>query len=94
MARIKDCVFREIVRPLRMTFSTSLGQKQRLHSVIVQVLLEDGRSGQGGGADELHLPRETVELIRQALFRARTRLKGWAIEDYGEWVEIRVERSP
>ena len=47
MIRIKGVRLREVVRPLRTTFSTSLGQKEHLHSVIVTVTLDGGASGIG-----------------------------------------------
>jgi L-alanine-DL-glutamate epimerase-like enolase superfamily enzyme len=87
VARIKDIRFREVVRPLRTTFSTSLGQKQRLHNVIVQVVLEDGKSGIGEVPTSFAYLHETVDVIRQVLFRARTKLRGVVIEEYVPWVD-------
>ena len=76
MARIKDIRFRSIIRPLRTTFSTSLGRKNYLHNVIIQVVLEDGRSGTGEVPTSFTYPDESIELMRTTLARARVSLKG------------------
>ena len=87
MARIEDIRFREVVRPLRTTFSTSLGKKEHLHNVIVQVKLADGSTGMGEVPTSFSFPHETVDVIRQVLHRVRLSLKGAEIEDYGRWVD-------
>jgi L-Ala-D/L-Glu epimerase len=80
--------FRSIVRPLRTTFSTSLGNKNHLHNVIVQVVLDDGRLGIGEIPTSFTYPDESLDAIRTTLGQARRKLKGMEIGDYGERIKL------
>jgi L-alanine-DL-glutamate epimerase-like enolase superfamily enzyme len=84
MTRIKEIRFREVVRPLRTTFATSLGSKLTLHSVIMKATLDDGAEGLGEAPTSAAFKDETVEAIVRVLQEGRIRLKGAAIEDAGE----------
>jgi L-Ala-D/L-Glu epimerase len=86
MARIKDLHIRRITRPLRTTFSTSLGDKQHLTSILVTVALDDGNSGTGEVSTSFAFRHETLEVIGHVLREARYRLKGLVIEDWSLWV--------
>ncbi len=68
MSAIEKIHFREVIRPLRTTFSTSLGQKHFMKSVIVKVVLEDGSSGLGECPTSFVLKEETVYRPLKALF--------------------------
>jgi len=87
MIRIKGVRLREVVRPLRTTFSTSLGQKEHLHSVIVTVTLDGGASGIGEVPTSIAFGGETVAVIRKALHDAEGVLRGSSIDGYGEAVD-------
>jgi L-alanine-DL-glutamate epimerase-like enolase superfamily enzyme len=76
MAVIKALTFREIVRPLRATFSTALGRKQHVHSVLVTVALDSGARGMGEVPTSLAFAGETVEVIKTTLAQAASSLKG------------------
>lgn len=82
MARIKDLHVRRITRPLRTTFSTALGKKEHLTSVLVTVALDDGNSGTGEVPTSFAFRHETLEAIGHVLEEARHRLKGLAIEGW------------
>lgn len=94
MAGIEDLRIRETVRPLRTTFSTSRGRKQHLHSVIVRVLLDDGRTGTGEVPTSFTYPEETVEEIRRTLDAARAGLRGLPIREYRHWIDSFRARFP
>ncbi|OPY02439.1 MAG: L-Ala-D/L-Glu epimerase [Syntrophorhabdus sp. PtaB.Bin184] len=67
---------REVVRPLKTTFSTSLGHKSAMRSVIVEVRLGDGSLGLGECATSFILPHETVDRIRGIIEEERPFLTG------------------
>ncbi len=73
---IKTIHMREVVRPLKTTFSTSLGYKNAMRSVIVEVHLRDGSSGLGECATSFVLPHETVDRIRGIIHEERSFLAG------------------
>lgn len=91
---VKTIHTREIVRPLRTTFSTSLGRKQGLHNVIVTVILEDGSLGRGEVPTSIAFREETISIMRRVLAEAGERLKEAAIEDYPDLIaQLRREFS-
>ncbi len=94
MSRIQSIRFREIVRPLKTTFSTSLGRKQHIDNVIVKVTLEDGTTGAGEVPTSFAFAHETVAVIKETLTQAAMRLKGKDIGDYGEHVADMRKRFP
>jgi L-alanine-DL-glutamate epimerase-like enolase superfamily enzyme len=79
---IKTVRMREVVRPLKTTFSTSLGRKNSLRSVIVEVRLMSGSSGSGECATSFVLPHETVDRIRGVIRDERPRLTGKKAADF------------
>lgn len=82
MSRIKAVLAREVVRPLRTTFSTSLGQKQFIHNMLVTVILDDGRKGTGEVPTSFAFKDETLPVIIGTLRAASKRMKGVSIGDY------------
>lgn len=73
---IKTVHTREVVRPLKTTFSTSLGRKSAMRSVIVEVRLRDGSRGLGECATSFVLPHETVDRIQGIIGEERPFLTG------------------
>ena len=72
---------KEVIRPLRTTFSTSLGQKDNMQSVIVEVTLHDGSKGYGECATSFVLPHESMDAIKGIIREERGLLKGQRICD-------------
>ncbi|MDD3845237.1 MAG: enolase C-terminal domain-like protein [Syntrophorhabdaceae bacterium] len=73
---IRSIRCREVIRPLKTTFSTSLGQKNAMRSVIVEVCLRDGSKGLGECATSFVLPHETADRIQEILREERPFLTG------------------
>jgi L-alanine-DL-glutamate epimerase-like enolase superfamily enzyme len=84
MSEIEKISFREIVRPLRTTFSTSLGQKDVMRSVIVEVMLKDRSSGLGECPTSFVLKEETIPAIKGIIHEVGPELKGLPIDRYSE----------
>jgi len=73
---IKYIHVRAVVRPLKTTFSTSLGRKSTMWSVIVEVGLRDGSKGRGECATSFVLPHETIDRIQEIVREERHDLMG------------------
>jgi L-alanine-DL-glutamate epimerase-like enolase superfamily enzyme len=86
MIPIEDVRIREVIRPLRTPFSTSLGRKDLLRSIIVSVRLEGGASGTGEVPTSIAFKAEDIAVIRRVLAEAAKAIRGSSIEDYGELV--------
>ncbi|MDD5008856.1 MAG: enolase C-terminal domain-like protein [Syntrophorhabdaceae bacterium] len=84
MSTIKTITFKEIVRPFRTTFATSLGRKDRLTSILVRVILRDGSSGTGECPTSFVQKHETVPVIKRILAEVSARLIGSPIDSYEE----------
>ena len=82
--RVKNIRLREAMRPLRVRFATSLGAKDFMKSLIVQVTLEDGSSGLGECPTSAAFPRETIPFMRA---RLREWTPGFIGVPAGEWRE-------
>lgn len=91
---IRNIRFTEIVRPLKTAFSTSLGTKNAMRSIIVEVDLADGSRGLGECATSFVLPHETAERIKQILREERPRLKGTKAGDFPGIVAGLREKYP
>ncbi len=74
--------FTEVTRPLKTTFATSLGSKNTMRSIIVEVRLTDGSRGLGECATSFVLPHETAERIKQILGEESSRLIGAKAGDF------------
>ncbi len=94
MAGIKALTFREIVKPLRTTFSTALGRKQHIHSMLVTVVLDSGARGMGEVPTSFAFAGETIEAIAKTLARAAAGLKGKDIGSYEDYVSELRRRFP
>jgi len=83
--RVRSIRLREVVRPLRVRFATSLGAKDFMKSLIVQVILEDGSSGLGECPTSAAFPHETIPFIRTRLKELTPGLIGVSA---GDWKEL------
>jgi L-alanine-DL-glutamate epimerase-like enolase superfamily enzyme len=87
MNRIKSIHSREIIRPLRTTFSTSVGQKDVARSIIVKMILNDGAFGIGECPTSFTLKTETTTAIKSIIRETSSELRGLPIGFYEEKVE-------
>ena len=94
MSRIAGIYFSEVVRPLRVTFATALGQKDVIRSLMVRVTLEDGSSGMGECPTSAAFRGETVPVMKALLMGLARTLKGRPIEGWAEeTVRIRKDHG-
>lgn len=94
MSIVENVYFRKIIRPLRTTFSTSLGQKDVMKSVIVKVCLKDGSEGIGECPTSFVLKNETINAIENIIREVTPKLKGYPIELYSEKIEKLRKQFP
>jgi L-Ala-D/L-Glu epimerase len=78
---------KEVIRPLRTTFSTSLGQKDVMKSIIVEVRLRDGSTGLGECPTSFALREETTPAIKGIIREVAPELKSLPIDSYSEAIE-------
>lgn len=79
---IKHISFKRVSRPLKTTFSTALGSKDHMQSIIVRVTLRDGSTGLGECATSFTLPHESIGAIKEIIREERKRLTGRKIADF------------
>jgi L-Ala-D/L-Glu epimerase len=94
MNRIKSVRYREIIKPLRTTFSTSLGQKNTIRSVIVKITLDEEVFGFGECPTSFTLKAETVSAIKGIIKEASCGLRNLPIDSYEEKVEAFRKQYP
>jgi len=82
MSSIKSIRFYEVIRPLKVTFSTALGKKDVMRSVIVNVKLDSGLSGLGECPTSFALKQETIPIIKEILTAASHLLLNTPIAEY------------
>lgn len=82
MDKIKYLCVNEIARPLKTTFSTSLGSKNILRSVLVKVVLADGASGAGEIPTSFSLKHESIPVIKHILKNVSPKFINFSINDY------------
>jgi L-alanine-DL-glutamate epimerase-like enolase superfamily enzyme len=82
MSAVKKIAFREVARPLRITFSTAKGWKNVMRSVIIRVTLADGSTGLGECPTSLSSPHETIPAIEALLKEILPRFRNMPIEAY------------
>ena len=80
--QIKGIYMRDVIRPLVATFATSLGQKTRMHSIIVRVRLKDGSEGAGECPTSFVMPNENAQAIRAVIDSERPGLIGRSALEY------------
>lgn len=91
---IRGVTYREVVRPLRTTFSTSLGSKKVMSSVMVRVCLNDGSVGIGECPTSLAIADETVPAIKSVIKEIIPFLKKRSAGDYTEVIPVLRARFP
>ena len=91
---IESIRFRQMVRPLKTAFSTALGHKNNMQSVIVEARLNDGSKGRGECATSFVLPHETPERIKRILGEEGPRLRGKKAGDFPGTVSALREKYP
>ncbi len=79
---IRGIYLRDVLRPLVATFATSLGQKTRMHSIVVRVRLKDGSEGSGECPTSFVMPNESAQAIRKAIDNERSALIGRSVSEY------------
>ena len=94
MNNIKYIHFSEIVRPLRTIFSTSLGKKDLIKSVIVTVSLKEGSYGVGECPTSFTLKDETIPIIKNVLAEISQKFIGKPIDEYAEDMERLRRKYP
>jgi len=82
---------KEIIKPLRFTFSTSLGKKDVMRSVIVTVTLKDGSYGVGECPTSFAFKKETIPVIKYILKEASKHLASTSIDEYEENI-VRIRK--
>ena len=87
MSSIKSIHFYEVARPLKVTFSTALGKKDLMRSVIVKVRLKSGFSGLGECPTSFSLKQETVPKIKEILTEASRPLLNTPIAEYEDKIK-------
>ncbi len=85
---IKAIVLKEIRRPLRATFATSLGRKDRLAGVLVTVALNDGSSGTGECPTSFVQKHEAIPEVKRVLREASAFLIGSSVDAYREKIAM------
>lgn len=82
MITVKSVHFRKITRPLKITFATSLGEKNCINSIIVTVHLSNGLSGSGECPTSFTMKQETIENICRIVSHSSALLKDTEIASY------------
>lgn len=80
---IKNITFREVIRPLRVVFSTAQGQKAVMCSIIIRVSLADGSTGFGECPTSLSLSSETTLVMKGILTDLVPFFRDVPIDEYG-----------
>ena len=91
---IKEIRPHEVARPLRTLFSTSLGRKDRLHNVGIEVILRGGGRGSGEAPTSTAFRRETVGAIMRVLREADRTLRGTDVSGWAEAASDLRRRFP
>lgn len=88
MSNIHSISFHEVIRPLKITFATSLGKKDIIKSVIVKIMLDSGHSGIGECPTSLALKDENTTLIKGLLAETSKILTNKPIDEYNKVLKI------
>ncbi len=83
---IKAINFKEVKRPLKMIFATSLGSKNVLKSIIISVKLDNGIEGKGECPTSFVSPHEDIDSIKKILKNIIPNLLNTPIDTYMEKV--------
>jgi L-Ala-D/L-Glu epimerase len=94
MSRIKNIRFKGISKPLRTVFTTSLGQKNQINSVLIQLTLDNDIFGTGEAPTSIAFSQETFPLMVNTLHEAAQWLKGSDISDWMSLIAGLQKRYP
>ena len=86
MPHIKRVSFRESIRPLRTAFTTSLGSKQIIRNMLIEVVLDDGVTGRGEAPTSFTRQNETIPCMAHILSACAVSLKGVPLDGYGKLI--------
>lgn len=88
MTKIKKITWDTVTHTLRTAFSTSLGKKSFLQSIIIQVNLDDNNTVNGEIPTSFTSPEETVTAIQQILDEISPKLKNMPIKSYKDYINL------
>ena len=94
MARVRSIKLREVTRPLKIPFSTALGSKDVMRSVVVTVTLDDETSGRGEVPTSYAFRGETIPVICRVLKEVSSVTRGADAGDHGPLAEELRRRYP
>jgi len=95
MTDIKKITYKPIEKPLRTLFTTALGQKSVMQSVIVKVTLDDGRHVLGEIPTSFVLKQETIPNISAILEKTvPTLINRPADDDFSSEIQILRKKYP
>lgn len=94
MANIKDISIKSITKPLRFSFTTSLGSKREMKSVLVKIILDNGLSGTGECPTSFVSKSEDMETIKKTLINIKNQIKNKPIEDYEALIMFLRKKFP
>jgi len=85
---IKNLIMKTIIKPLKVLFSTSLGSKKEMKSVLVKITLDNGIYGLGECPTSFVSRLETIETIKEILTYTKKHIKSKSINDFEEIVHF------
>jgi L-Ala-D/L-Glu epimerase len=88
MSTIKSIRFKQVSRPLKTVFSTSLGQKKQVNSLLINVMLANGISTLGEAPTSIAFHQETIGAMTAVVQHAARWLKG---ADVCDWVSLSAD---
>jgi L-Ala-D/L-Glu epimerase len=94
MKRVKNIRFYEVIKPLRTTFSTSLGRKDVIKSVIIRVNLQNGIYGMGECPTSFTLKEETISAIKGIIKEVSLEFLDMPIDNYADKIEQLRRKYP
>lgn len=84
MTFVERIAYHAISKPLALTFATSLGSKDIIQSVVVDVTLSDGSAGSGEIPTSHSLKKENIPAIERTIEEISPRLLHSPVEGYRE----------
>ncbi|HOP86675.1 MAG TPA: enolase C-terminal domain-like protein [Syntrophorhabdaceae bacterium] len=85
---IKNLSVKTVIKPLKVLFSTSLGSKEEMMSVLVKITLDNGSYGLGECPTSFVSKLETIEAIKEILTYTKKQIQNKPIEDFEEIVQF------
>lgn len=82
MVKIKDVFIKKITKPLKFSFTTSLGSKTEMKSLLVKITLDSGFFGIGECPTSFVSKSEDIETMKKTITCIKNLIKDKPIEDY------------